>query len=288
MESVRSVMGKLILAVSHPDMLPASAYDPKHSAKAGTWHIPPSQHGIDLVGFTLLYLPLFLAGWRAVGPTRCRIPPHRVSGRVRRVLWWVGVALLVILARTVFWKAEKGSLAFLLQPCHIFSATLAAVLLFPESRVGVVLFNMHVFLQWAPWMALFMPDMRSYVPWSLELISFFVQHVIITAVPLALIVAGTIPILSPRSSWFALGFGFWALYQVWVLGFGSLLTAVNLNYSLAPPPVLENSKTLHPIIQFYKWPVQLFTVPVSLFTGLLLPYILSPRSHPSSPTKKRQ
>ncbi|KNC55333.1 uncharacterized protein AMSG_10981 [Thecamonas trahens ATCC 50062] len=271
--------GQLVVAVASNDILPADAYLPDTSAKAGTWFLSPEQHFVELVAFSAVYLAVVAwgcsrIGKKAVGP---RLKP--VHGAVRLACAGTGLLLFAILVRTVGWKMAKGSLAFLLQPCHIFSLVLVIVLMAPRSSLGVVLFNMHLFVQWAPWMALLMPDLRTYTPGSLELYSFFVQHIIIAGAPLVLMVTGIIPVLPRRGAWMAFGFGWWAMYQVWVLGFGSLLTGVNLNYMLAPPPVIESTsiRAIADHALYYRWFTQVATSIFAAVTGIALPALLAPR-----------
>lgn len=158
-----------------------------------------------------------------------------------RGVWFdkaLGVVLVAIIVVTVGYKRVRGHELFLLQPCHVFSVVLAACLVFVDTRGAEVLFNMHLSVQWAPWLALLTPDLRDYgLPWEIPF--FFGQHWLITLIPFYLIFRRRFQIYACWP-WAVAAHTFWSLYHLVVLFPASVVFGVNLNYMLVAPGGLRS------------------------------------------------
>jgi hypothetical protein len=167
---------------------------------------------------------------------------------------WLGM-LVFSMGLTVLHKYSRGGGLFLLQPCHV-TATMLIVLLAanPKEAWTHTAFNILLGAMWGSWMAVLFPDLRDYKLFC-EIENFFLEHALIVGLPLLFIAQGRF-LVFPMDIWFSIAaFLFNGAFHSLVLHTVALISGLNLNYQLQPPPV----KVVEGLGKSYKWIVYPFT-----------------------------
>jgi hypothetical protein len=134
---------------------------------AGTRYIPPSQHGLELIVLsTLFIMGTTYFGYRALGPGINRkllfnFVPSKNHSLIERTLF---TALALSLATTVAHKLIRRTMLFMLQPCHMSAMLLLVVMAWPKksSPIPNILFNIYLHTLWGTIAALLFPDLRDH------------------------------------------------------------------------------------------------------------------------------
>ncbi|KAI0236031.1 hypothetical protein L0F63_004545 [Massospora cicadina] len=169
----------------------------------GSWYISPAQHGFEMLLLTAFFYLVFIFSIKYV----CR---------------------------------PGNDLISLLQPCHVNLVVLIFILNFPKKyTLPHFVFNIFVHGIWGTLLALSAPDLRGY-DMLLEVENFWFEHYLLLFAPFLLMFTGRYVLWPPSFAVGILAFSFNALYNVPFLSTLALLTGLNVNYMLSPPPgILE-------------------------------------------------
>ena len=121
----------------------------------------------------------------------------------------------------------------MLNPCHVVSFTQSYLLLTKSSKLNEQLFMVVIHLTFAPMMGLIFPTFGA-DPTALDVILFFTQHALASIVaPLTLGLSGRYS-KSHYTNWktFLFSWNIFVIYMRLVLGPLSMMTMINLNFTL--------------------------------------------------------
>lgn len=172
------------------------------------WYLSPQQHILEMLGFHAILLPL--VWWLSQQPWIVQVPalPKRTDSSAvwknaqnesvelvyapsrRKSGGWLKLAdgLLTILAwitgpATVWYKAQNGRNAYLLQPCHIQNFVIMYLTLDRSSSFAAALFHFYLCTAYGTLLAIATPDLRG-LGLPLEIEAFWVQHFMLILLPL--------------------------------------------------------------------------------------------------------
>ncbi|KAL1916060.1 uncharacterized protein VTP21DRAFT_6064 [Calcarisporiella thermophila] len=213
---------------------------------SGSWYLSPRQHATEILVFNLFFGVLFFVYAKALYRQGNLIPLAFQNFTPSRSATFTDFAVFVLtLASTLLiaiHKIIRSSLLCMFQPCHA-NMTLLSILLFfgwkGEKKNWMVALGFNVYLHyvWATVLALVQPDLRNF-SLLFEQENFWLVHVLLLVVPIYMVHSGRYPVF-PLSLEFALfSYAAIGLYHVFVLESVVLISGVNINYMLSPPPGL--------------------------------------------------
>ncbi|CAO3686930.1 unnamed protein product [Umbelopsis ramanniana] len=207
----------------------------------GSWYVPPSQHGLELMCLSLVFaLGTTYYGLAAFGPGLNRkllfnFAPTRKASLVERTLF---AALVISLATTYIHKLIRGTTLFMLQPCHMSAILLILVMSWPDksSPIPHVLFNIYLHTYWGTIAALLFPDLRDHYLIG-ETFNFFAEHIIILILPFYMVYSGRYLVLPSSYKVAMFAFMLYGLYHSPLIHIVALKSTININYIFTPPPI---------------------------------------------------
>ncbi|ETW04181.1 hypothetical protein, variant 3 [Aphanomyces invadans] len=156
------------------------------------WFLTPKQHALETLAFSLLYGSIaYYCHCRAINSDAWKaLRPVRVPTTVD--------AMCFVLAGTSYAAAyyykhiAPGSwrVAYMLQPCHVLTATIAILSVLP-GRWANYIFQVMVTLTWSSVVAMAFPDLSDYTHKG-DMFNYWYEHALILVLPIA---------LSVRSIW---------------------------------------------------------------------------------------
>lgn len=197
------------------------------------FYLPAETHVVE--GFwTLLFSCIFIyasqfGGMKHTKWPAGRSPPTRLEKVIRTIL-------TINLAAQVMYKTYRGwkVLTYMLQPCHAESALLLYVMYTSNHKMATRVFQISLHYMFFTTLAIAVPDLAS-LQLPFEQVNFWVQHYILVVVPIYLIAVRRFE-LSPSWGLTSLAIGFGMFFHFYVQAPAALLSGVNVNYMLWPPP----------------------------------------------------
>jgi len=193
---------------------------------------------VILTDTILLLAGSISVGWWAYG----RLKRHRVDqpshGLMagRQVLL---VAFCFVMGITLGFKLATRQVIYMLQPCHVISMFQIYLLAAPANKHTTTMFRVHIgFLNGAV-LALVFPPTEGYVlPGQVEM--FWIQHILMIVVPLYLAATGEPYTCESFGdlSYSGMSSSLTVWYHVLILQPINILTGMNVDYTLCPPPTL--------------------------------------------------
>eukprot|EP00158_Paraphelidium_tribonemae_P008731 Partr_v1_DN28663_c0_g1_i3_m49702 putative NA len=246
---VAEPLGDFVKFISHPQL--PDEPDWKTSV-FGSWYLSPAQHGVEFVVFNVIIISAaiyFLRGsmtenaalnrylkerQSAEALDKSESPSHRLFIRIceSAILVTTWTTMLTLL----WYKSQRQLLLFLFQPCHV--NTFAYAILFmldPLTPLPHVIFNVMLHLNWGVVLALLQPDTRDYTM-MFEVEFFWIEHWLLMLIPLYCIVTRKYFVFDLTASFAAGSFFLKAAYHSIFMAPIALVSGINLNYLLAPPP----------------------------------------------------
>ncbi|KAL1925655.1 uncharacterized protein VTP21DRAFT_538 [Calcarisporiella thermophila] len=212
------------------------------SHMTGGWYLSPRWHAHEFILTNLVFFTLFF--WslsRILRPTSpvsvafSEFTPARSLNRTDMLIT-VLVASSVILTATH--KMLGSTLWLMFQPCHMHSMLLAALLLWPQPKkhfgVNLVL-NVYLHHLWGTLLALAQPDFRGYGQF-LEKENFWFEHVAILVLPFYMLYSGRFALFPLSLEFYVFAYTCLGIYHSLILEVSSIVSGININYMLAPPP----------------------------------------------------
>ncbi|KAJ9083810.1 hypothetical protein DSO57_1031019 [Entomophthora muscae] len=147
------------------------------------------------------------------------------------------------------YKGLRSDLISMLQPCHVNLMVLIFILNFPKKyTLPHFVFNVFTHGIWGTLLAISAPDLRGY-DMLLEVENFWFEHYLLLFAPFLLMFTDRYVLWPPSFAVGILSYSFNALYNVPFLSSIALLTGLNVNYTLSPPPgILESFGTYYRIV----------------------------------------
>eukprot|EP00020_Sapocribrum_chincoteaguense_P009093 CAMPEP_0170744852 /NCGR_PEP_ID=MMETSP0437-20130122/7996_1 /TAXON_ID=0 /ORGANISM="Sexangularia sp." /LENGTH=319 /DNA_ID=CAMNT_0011083563 /DNA_START=32 /DNA_END=989 /DNA_ORIENTATION=+ len=238
------------------------------------WYVPPTQTLLEASAMVLIGCCLIKStqDWRKgnVGFARRR------SGRTTGDLVVGGLLVLSLLLQLCFKLAEGADPAgplsfdvdvlFALQPCHVSGSLYAAALLTLDEAWGEWLFNVSLHYLYGTVLAMAVPDTSALHRFG-EVEAFWIHHILVLLAPLYLL-------FRRRYTWHS-GLGPWKTAVAFALLFHNLvqlplalLSGVNINYMLIPPPG-------QPLVgRFYRFFMGSFQAVICFIVGRIFPALL--------------
>eukprot|EP00039_Didymoeca_costata_P022362 m.4329 g.4329 ORF g.4329 m.4329 type:complete len:312 (+) comp2958_c0_seq1:64-999(+) len=221
--------GKLLKRVN-----PQIGTDTGKSKIYSAWWISPEQTALELLIFFIITVHFtwqllrggnYLKGWDS----------NDTSGRELdvwdRIIAWNSVFHAVIM---IVYKIKRGRLAFLLQPCNMWTILFIYVS-FSRSTFSTVLFNFYLHAMWGSWLGALAADLRDYSD-KKEILWFFTNHFTLIVFPLYHVARQTFPIfpLDSYATWMIN-----CVLHYWVYFPFSLYTGWQIQYMMHPPTQLR-------------------------------------------------
>jgi len=140
----------------------------------------------------------------------------------------------------------------MLQPCHVNLLVLLFILNFPKKyTLPHFVYNVFIYGIWGTLLAIGAPDLRGY-DMLLETENFWFEHYLLLVSPFLLMLTDRYVLWPPSAAVGILSFSLNVLYNIPFLATLSLLTGLNVNYTLSPPPgVVENFGTYYRIVMVF-------------------------------------
>lgn len=218
------------------------------TSQFGSWFLSPRQHGAEFVIFNLL-IGCFLAynlrsAYRQAREEFTKTMAVREFSKhpmVRVMDWVIIMALVATLLITIYYKVQRNTYLFLLQPCHMSVLLLLILMLHPGGENSALrvhfLFNVYLHISWGGMLAIAFPDTRGYSQ-LLEMEMFWIEHAFLVIVPIYMMLTRRFQVFKPSPNMGFTSFLMFALYHSFVLASLALASGRNLNYVMNPPPGL--------------------------------------------------
>eukprot|EP00026_Physarum_polycephalum_P013647 Phypoly_transcript_14069.p1 GENE.Phypoly_transcript_14069~~Phypoly_transcript_14069.p1 ORF type:complete len:278 (+),score=37.18 Phypoly_transcript_14069:57-890(+) len=242
------------------------AYLAPVDADAQHFFLPAEVHVIQGLGFGLLcIITLFVSRFGTIhAPPKKEAPPLSTVEQLLRAVLTVNLLLQLVYKYLRGWKV----LTYMLQPCHAATAIYLYALYTKDYRKGCQAFQIGLHYMFFTTLAIAVPD-TTQLQLPFEVTNFWVQHYVLLITPLWLLASRRFEL---HPSW---GLTVYAIGLGMVLHFfaqlpAALLSGVNVNYMLWPPPNV-------PFIYASHWWRVNFTltfIPLAWMTGYLLPTLV--------------
>jgi len=222
MEAVISKIADVLVTIQPDDASPQHFYvTPQHHIKETFW--------VNVVSFMLIYISTLMKKAK-ITAYRKENPPLNYSEYSLRTVLTINLLLQVI------YKAARGwrVLGYMLQPCHAVSAAYLYTLYTRDHRKATTVFNISLHYMFFTALAISVPDL-SQLHLPFEVSNFWIQHYVLFFTPLYLLFSGRFP-LAPSKPLFLFSIGLGLLFHYDLQLPVALLTGVNVNYMLWPPP----------------------------------------------------
>jgi len=190
---------------------------------------------IEMVGFGFFGILIY----RRLATTRMNLGPLAVYSEKSDTLDKViGVILTIVFTAEVSYKIITQKVMFLLQPCHIITAIMIYCL-FSRSRTSDWLFTMSMGCMFGPVSAMILPETSCLrLPFEVEV--YWIQHSIICSLPVYFLSrhSGKIAYFEHDWTWILSSAIFAVIFHFIILSPIAVVTEVNINFLLCPPPLL--------------------------------------------------
>ncbi|KAF0685196.1 Aste57867_22898 [Aphanomyces stellatus] len=215
----------------------ASPYIP--TEYRSTWFLTPQHHAQETLGFASLYIPVALLAHAAAtrDPRWKALPPARAPTKSDCALAFLAASSYMMAFYFKLIVPGGWRLAYMLQPCHILTATIAILCLMPGRRANYI-FQIYVTLSWSSWVAMAFPDLSDYEH-ELDMFNYWYEHILIVLIPVLLCRSGRYVFLGSWS-FILLGYMVTTLYHCIVLQVACLATEVNIATMASPPDMLAH------------------------------------------------
>jgi len=182
----------------------------------------------------------------------------------------LGITLTINIIAQLIYKTLRGwrVLSYLLQPCHMATLLILYCLYTTNHQRAVVVFQISLHYTFFTILAIAVPDL-SQLHLPLEVTNFWVQHWALVLAPLYLLFFSNRFPLSPSVPTTLLAIGFGGLFHFLAQLPAGMVTGVNVNYMLWPPPGVP------PLYagQNYRQVMTVTFIFLATVTGYLLPRI---------------
>lgn len=153
---------------------------------------------------------------------------------IERIL---GFTLIVNIIAQLIYKTLRGwrVLSYMLQPCHVATVLMLYCFYTTNYKRAVVVFQVSLHYTFFTILAIAVPDLAQlHLP--LEVTNFWIQHYAILIAPLYVLFFSNRFPLSPSVSTTLLAIGFGGLFHYLFQLPAGMVTGINVNYMLWPPP----------------------------------------------------
>jgi len=249
---------------------------PKH------FYIPPEEHVRQALGFFIFcFVTIYASKWgKIVTPKLSKPPPPlNLTEHLFRIV------LTINLFAQVIYKSMRGwrVLTYMFQPCHAATLLYLYCLYTKDYTRATKAFQIGLHYMFFTALAIAVPD-TSQLHLPFEVLNFWVQHYTLLLCPLYLLVNRRF-ILSPSWALTSYSVGMGMLFHFTFQLPAALLSGVNVNYMLWPPPGVPPIATKHN----YRVLLSCVFVPLAIFTGYYLPkLVLRMQQPPQQPVKPKQ
>lgn len=188
----------------------------------------------DLIVFATTYLT---TGWKKAG-----LSPENRKPRKQTTLQWViemifAVTLIISLILQTYYKAKihLKYTAHMLAPCHAVSTLYIYILLQKDYIKATTMWNITLFFSFYPMLALISMDGTDFIFPGMCEVS-YAQHIVLAILPFYLLWVDRLPIEKHRLAFFQQSM-LTAVLFCWNIQLPvALVSKINVNYMLWPPP----------------------------------------------------
>jgi len=235
--------------------------DPKH------FYIPPEEHVRQAIGFYIFcFVTIYASRWGKITTAKLSKPPPplNLTEHLFRTVLTINFLAQLVYKTTRGWRV----LTYMFQPCHAATLLYLYCLYTKDYSRATKAFQIGLHYMFFTALAIAVPD-TAQLQLPLEVTNFWVQHWALLLCPLYLLVNGRF-ILSPSWALTSYAVGLGMLYHFVTQLPAALLSGVNVNYMLWPPPGVPPIATQ----TNYRIMLSLLFVPLAIFTGYYLPKIV--------------
>ncbi|KAJ9074531.1 hypothetical protein DSO57_1005554 [Entomophthora muscae] len=249
MEYLARPVGWFVSSLSRTMPLQADFFKPMQ----GSWYISPAQHGFELLIVTGIFYLIFLFSIKHVcrpgSPEWKLLALYDNTQPMTLLEKAMSYSALTSWFLILVYKGLRNDLISMLQPCHVNLMVLIFILNFPKKyTLPHFVFNVFTHGIWGTLLAISAPDLRGY-DMLLEVENFWFEHYLLLFAPFLLMFTDRYVLWPPSFAVGILSYSFNALYNVPFLSSIALLTGLNVNYTLSPPPgILESFGTYYRIV----------------------------------------
>jgi len=199
------------------------------------FYVSPAQHVVEGLLMVIFYIALVQSSSRlARKPEKFRHTSNPPLTIVEKL--FAGTLIINLLAQVVY-KTIRGwrVLSYLLQPCHTTTFLFIYCLLSTNYPRASRVFQIALHYSFFTILAIAVPDLGQ-LRLPFEILNFWIQHYILLLTPLYLLFFSTRFPLEPSVSTTLLALGLLGLFHYVLQLPVAMMTGVNVNYMLWPPP----------------------------------------------------
>eukprot|EP00033_Pygsuia_biforma_P000874 GCRY01001013.1.p1 GENE.GCRY01001013.1~~GCRY01001013.1.p1 ORF type:complete len:289 (+),score=35.12 GCRY01001013.1:117-983(+) len=239
------------------------------------WYRPPLLHAWEWVVWNMFIGSLFCL-WLSCA--KSGDGSKSKADRRQRTTFDIacGVLSVFFLIIQVVFKLQRGlmDLVWMIMPCHLYTLTLAVVVLSKSKKwSNIILTYMFVFV-WAPLSALAFPDSSDFTH-PAEVPVQKVHHFFIVLVPLYLVACGRYALVKNHLSMFTFSVASGCFLILDVHLAASYFSCLNINYQMSPPPLPPAlTQMMGPFFRFVIFPFLVLLCIICRFGMELLAYLL--------------
>jgi len=208
-------------------------------AMVGSWYLSPERHAMECLAFVTVSCLVV----RAISPRLSTYPTQHADKLVPPLL--IKIATAFFYACQLVYKSHgyKGKILFMAMPCNMLWSIWALLCFGPLTlQTRHVMYQLIIPYTSLAIVAIATPDVSDLKMW-MEVPFFFLMHGALLAYPLYFLASGRISVLPLDGSvvsnfliWWLLSCAYFALFYFGVGLPLSLVSGINLNYMLSPPP----------------------------------------------------
>lgn len=204
---------------------------PGMAGTVGTWYLDPQQYILEGIVVSLACLGVI----RFFLPRLSTIPSHFVVRHPKGVPLVAAISCLAILYFKYFAYLKK--VLYFVMPCNM-QWLLTALLCYGPKNWRPVILELQLSYLGGAFVALAVPDLADLSMFG-ELEFFFFNHGILPFIPLLYLQNGSFTTrtsLATHIGWWAIACGFFGIFYFTFVTLLAILSGLNLNYMLHPPP----------------------------------------------------
>jgi len=214
---------------------------PENVTKDEYFYISPERHVKEFIGMNLIAFILYNVSFllrKKMGKFDQlyeTLPPLKLN-------WFEKLlrnSLLLCFIQQVFYKTYRGNytVLYMLQPCHINALALFMFTYLKQTKTTLMCLLVTLQFSLLTVLAIISPDLTP-LKLPLEQFFFWVEHYLLLIYPLVLLFNPTVIKLGQKDrNWiFLLSFGFALFIYFGIQTVTSLISGININYTLFPPP----------------------------------------------------
>jgi len=244
------------------------------------WFLSPKQHIYQVIIANVVFGLSWAVGMRLRASRQKEKKEQKLTYKpLSTIDHLYRIVLTCCIILQLVYKTIRGwrILGYMLQPCHMATLCYLYCLYTKNPQRGAAAFRISIHYLFFTVLALLVPDLTQlHLPF--EVTNFYVQHIFLLLAPIHFLVSKRFPSdnITMADTLIAIGVG--GLFHFNVQLPAAILTGVNINYMLWPPPGLP------PFVanKYFLLILSQFFVVLAWFSGCVVPRVIGKLSSSSS------